>query len=272
MKQIPLNNPDLNNFKVWINRSIQTEILSKDLQKLYQNWQQNELARQDFETNLTDEIKAEWIDGKIVIQSPVNKAHNNLQMNLAHSLNSYVNKNKLGYVGGEKLMVRLLNYNLEPDISFFKDKQFPDEQVLFPAPDFVVEILSKSTEKFDREKKFAEYALNNVLEYWIIHPNPNKFFVEQYILEKGKYILKQKISKGKINSIAVKGYAINVEWLLDWLVLENEMQKSILKKSFNLGKQETALQIAQNLLQKNMPIQEISQITGLSIKEIKSIK
>ena len=37
------------------------------------------------------------------------------------------------------------------------------------APDFVVEILSKSTEKRDRNQKMQTYGQYEVIEYWIVN-------------------------------------------------------------------------------------------------------
>ena len=51
----------------------------------------------------------------------------------------------------------------------------------FPAPDMVIEVLSRSTEKIDRGVKFNDYAAHNVREYWIV--DPRKQIVEQYILD-----------------------------------------------------------------------------------------
>ncbi len=57
-------------------------------------------------------------------------------------LGDFVNKNNLGEVGAEKVMIALTRNDYEPDISFFskeKASKFTDDQMLFPAPDFVVE-------------------------------------------------------------------------------------------------------------------------------------
>ena len=50
-----------------------------------------------------------------------------------------------------------------------------------PAPDLVVEVLSKGTAKRDRGIKFTDYAANGIGEYWIV--NPGKQTVEQYELD-----------------------------------------------------------------------------------------
>ncbi|GAB2598351.1 Uma2 family endonuclease [Spirosoma areae] len=39
-----------------------------------------------------------------------------------------------------------------------------------PAPDLVIEVLSKSTARRDRGVKFTDYAANGIAEYWIVNP------------------------------------------------------------------------------------------------------
>ena len=68
-------------------------------------------------------------------------------------------------------MITLTRNDYEPDICFFrKDKSdnFTEDQVLFPAPDLVIEVLSDSTEKRDRGVKFKDYQAHKIEEYWII--------------------------------------------------------------------------------------------------------
>ncbi len=52
--------------------------------------------------------------------------------------------------------------------------------MIFPAPDFVVEILSRSTAKNDRTIKHQDYAAHGIREYWII--DPNRQIIDQFIL------------------------------------------------------------------------------------------
>jgi Uma2 family endonuclease len=53
------------------------------------------------------------------------------------------------------------------------------------APDFVVEILSKSTEYRDRGIKFDTFQTHGVREYWLVEPT-NKF-IEVYVLVGNKF-------------------------------------------------------------------------------------
>lgn len=83
----------------------------------------------------------------------------------------------------------------------------------FPAPDFVVEVLSDSTAKNDRETKFQDYAAHGVREYWII--DADKEIVEQYILAEQNYELYRKSNNGNIESVVLQGFTIPIRAVFD---------------------------------------------------------
>lgn len=159
-----------------------------------------------------ENFKAEFINGEIVFHSPARLRHWDVSMKLSSLLHFWVAKNKLGIVGVEKVMIRLTRNDYEPDICFFRQEraaQFTADQMLFPAPDFVIEILSDSTEKVDRGIKFIDYAAHAVGEYWII--DPRKMTAEKYLLQQGEYVLEVKLSaEGRLQSNVVEGFS--VEW------------------------------------------------------------
>lgn len=74
--------------------------------------------------------------------------------------------------------------------------------------DFVVEILSPCTEKYDRNEKMTDYAAHGIPEYWII--DPKKKTIEQYLNKGKKYELSQKIKSGTIQSEVIEGFEIDV--------------------------------------------------------------
>ena len=56
--------------------------------------------------------------------------------------------------------------------AFFKNekaKKFTTAQIIFPSPDLIIEVISKSTEKNDRGTKFEDYEAHAIEEYWIIY-------------------------------------------------------------------------------------------------------
>jgi Uma2 family endonuclease len=171
--------------------------------------------RQRFYDLTHENFKAEFINGEIVLHSPARMRHWDVSMKLSSLLHIYVVTNKLGKVGVEKVMIRLTRNDYEPDICFFaKDRAdtFTPDQALFPAPDFVVEILSESTEKIDRGIKFIDYAAHGVTEYWIIDPVKNT--IEKYTLQAGEYLLEAKLAtEGRLHSGIVPGFVVDLSEL-----------------------------------------------------------
>lgn len=88
--------------------------------------------------------------------------------------------------------------------------------MIFPAPDFVVGILLKSTSKIDRGIKHTDYASHGVREYWIIDPAHNA--VEQYLRpgDATEFMPASKLIMGHtLKSTAISGFEIPVEALFD---------------------------------------------------------
>ena len=139
--------------------------------------------REDFREWLTEDVKAEFINGEVVLHSPVKRGHLKASGRLFKLLDTFVVVKKAGEVAAEKALITLTRNDYEPDLCFWGNEKaatFDDDTMLHPAPDFVVEILSPSTKKHDRTTKFEDYALHGIREYWII--DPDKQTVEQFAL------------------------------------------------------------------------------------------
>ena len=77
--------------------------------------------------------------------------------------------------------------NVVPDVMIVCDPNIINEDGINGVPDLIVEILSPSTAKRDKNEKFRLYEKFGVKEYWIVDPN-NKF-VDVYHLIDSKFIL-----------------------------------------------------------------------------------
>ena len=188
--------------------------------------------RQKFYEMLDDNSNMEFINGEIIMHSPIKLCHSEASDSLYQLLKFYVDLSGLGEVRHEKLMISLTRNDYEPDISFFsaeKYKEFSREQMKFPAPDFIVEVTSPSTEKYDRGVKFEDYAAHGVKEYWIIDPEEKT--IEQYLLKDRKYFLNVKVQKGIIESRVIKGFKISVEAVFDNVIRRQVMQEILMKAS-----------------------------------------
>ena len=205
-------------------------IIVQHVQDLLSKEQQR---RHEFYEWVTEDIKAEFVNGEILVHSPVIKAHNDASMLLLMLLKPYVSKYDLGFVGIEKIMITLTRNDYEPDICFFSNpnaKKFHKTQLHFPTPDFVVEVLSKSSKKMmehDTKTKFEDYQQHGVAEYWII--DPVEEVVEQFILKDGKYASQLKATKGTISSPTIKGFEIPIRAIFDEKLNRETLLQILLK-------------------------------------------
>jgi Uma2 family endonuclease len=182
---------------------------------------QNEKERRHyFREWVTPAFKAEFINGQVILHSPARKRHFSVTELLSSLLSFYGSVKKLGRVATEKAMIALTRNDYEPDLVFFSKEKydtFTEDQMLFPAPDFVVEILSKSTAAMDRGIKKQDYAEHGVREYWIIDPIRQR--IEQYILfsptDKTYSPPKSFGLADEIESYVIKGFVIPVQAIFD---------------------------------------------------------
>ncbi len=201
---------------VMIEQLLQEPTLPSILSRLQELLEAEQARRQYFYNVVTEEQKAEFINGEIVVHSPVKLRHNSASLLLYRLLGTYVDVHGLGVVGHEKLLITLERNDYEPDVCFFgnhKADLFEDEQMKFPAPDLVVEVLSGSTAQNDRGIKYRDYATSGVTEYWIIDPETK--MVEQYLLQENQYELRIKSDSGEIHSVAVPGFTIPIQAIFD---------------------------------------------------------
>lgn len=206
---------------MYTTEKIVKELMSKSqapliVKRMNEELEKERKKREAFYEWVDEDMKAEFINGEIVIHSPVMKEHNDATKGLLGLLDHYVIKHKLGYVGVEKVMVRFSRNDYEPDLCYFgndKAQHFKNGQHLFPVPDMVVEVKSKSTAKNDKETKFQDYEQHSVGEYWMI--DPVKEEVEQYFLIDEKYQLHKKASDGQITSKMVKDFQIPIQAIFD---------------------------------------------------------
>ncbi len=201
---------------VLVEEILQEPNLRELIDELELVWAEEQRRRHEFWANIDENIKAEFILGEIVYHSPIYGRYWMASSNILTELLPYVKKNNLGKVAIEKVMVRLTRNDYEPDICFWKKERtldFGKKQSVFPAPDFIIEILSDGTRDRDYGIKMKDYALHGVAEYWIIDTDLHT--VEQYLLEHSNYILAQKIKEGHIESAIITGFKIDLKCVFE---------------------------------------------------------
>jgi Uma2 family endonuclease len=174
------------------------------------------VLRERFYDEVTESQKAEFINGEVVVHSPAKVRHIDVSDRLLTLIHPWVNRVG-GWVMSEKALCVFTRNDYEPDIVYFgreKAATISKDMMKLPVPDFVVEVLSESTEKYDRGVKFRDYAEHQVSEYWIVDPRDES--LEQYLRgEDGAYSLKLKSTSGEVTSSVIEGFTIPIRAMFD---------------------------------------------------------
>ena len=122
-----------------------------------------------------DYPRCELINGVIYLMSAPSRIHQQISIALSSLLYNYL-KGKTCEVFHAPFDVRL-NYDtddntvVQPDILVVCDmSKLENGKTCNGAPDFVIEILSPSTERHDAIKKLNLYLQAGVKEYWLVDP------------------------------------------------------------------------------------------------------
>lgn len=129
----------------------------------------------------------ELINGNVVLMSPrpaVN--HNFVAGNIYRIFSNYLHgKRCTPFPDGTDLYLTEQD-RFVPDGMIVCDPGKIHHDGVHGPPDLVVEVLSPSTAKYDRNHKREIYERCGVREYWIVSPNDRT--VEQYFLQNGHFV------------------------------------------------------------------------------------
>ena len=118
--------------------------------------------------------RAELIDGQIYDMAPPSPMHQELVMELSATLRDYIKKNGGPCKVYPAPFAVFLNDDdrnyVEPDISVICDSSKVDNRGYQGAPDFIIEIVSPSSQRMDYLTKLFKYRTAGVREYWIVNP------------------------------------------------------------------------------------------------------
>jgi Uma2 family endonuclease len=169
--------------------------------------------------------RVELIRGKISLMCPApNVEHQRDSMYLSTRLYLYF-EDKPCQVFAAPFDVRLYNRRksilqnkdiftvVQPDICVICDESKLDKQGCNGAPDWIIEIISKSTAKKDAKTKYELYAENGVKEYWLVYPADQ--VIQQFVLneETAQYQLMNIYADEKASSYLFPELEIDLEKL-----------------------------------------------------------
>ncbi len=172
------------------------------------------MTEDEFEAWCDEDVKAEYVDGKVIVHSPVSTRHSDVVLFLAGLMRVIVQQRNLGRVSGPEVQVRLRpGLRRVPDLLFVAQER---ADVIKPtlvegAPDLIVEIVSPDSVERDWRDKYLEYQMAGVGEYWVIDLAYQRMAVYRRD-EHGRY---QAVAaeEGVHCSQALPGFWLRAEWL-----------------------------------------------------------
>ena len=120
-----------------------------------------------------DSERWELIDGIAYAMAPPSIPHQGISVELSRQLSNLLQGKscKVYTAPGVRLNPGTTDDTmLIPDIVVVCDQDKIGNNSINGAPDLVIEILSPSTARFDRLRKFQQYQKAGVREYWIVDP------------------------------------------------------------------------------------------------------
>lgn len=115
-------------------------------------------------------VKHEFLDGEVWAMVGASDAHVTIAMNLGFVLKQMLNGTPCrSYISAMKVKVDAANAFFYPDVLVTCEQKDRDNRLYKQHPVFIAEVLSPSTEAFDRGGKFAAYRqLDSLQSYWLI--------------------------------------------------------------------------------------------------------
>ena len=146
-----------------------------------------------------ESVRAEIIDGELYMMAEPSRFHQEISGDIFRQLSTFLlgKKCKVYHppfgvrlfekrdAEGKPVPPERVKTVVEPDITVVCDHDKLDDRGCAGAPDLIIEILSPSTRRKDRRRKFRLYEQAGVREYWIVDPETRTVSVFQ--LEDGRY-------------------------------------------------------------------------------------
>jgi Uma2 family endonuclease len=138
------------------------------------------------------EYRSEYIDGEMVAMTGASRRHNLITVNIARELSQQLKGRPCeAYVTDMRVRVPSTRFYTYPDIVVVCDEPHLEDDYLDTLlnPTLLVEVLSESTERYDRGKKFGLYrTIESLNEYLLV--TQDEYKIEQFVKQPdGRWLL-----------------------------------------------------------------------------------
>ncbi len=159
-------------------------------------------AEEYLEFERGSEIKHEFYNGRIYAMAGAKRRHNLIALNIGSEIRTHLKgRNCEAYPSDMRIYIPRFGLYTYPDVSVVCGKPEFQDAVLDTLlnPVLLIEILSDSTESYDRGKKFQHYrSIESLQEYVLVSQNEAR--IEKYIRQgDGFWVLSEAV--GVVSSI-----------------------------------------------------------------------
>ena len=161
-------------------------------------------------TELTSDVKREYIDGQVYAMAGASNNHGRIAMNIAGEFRNHLKGTPCeAFIADIK--VRLGKDYVYPDV-LVDCSNMPGDEYFSTSPVIIVEVLSKSTRRIDLTKKLIKYInLPSLLEYVLIEPE----IVSIQVLRKNNHWMSEYYFLGDSVTFESIGLTLTVEEVYD---------------------------------------------------------
>jgi Uma2 family endonuclease len=176
----------------------------------------------EFERN--SETKHEYFDGEIFAMSGASRSHNLIVANVVITLGTQLKKKPCRvYPSDMRLRIDETRLYTYPDVMIVcgQDKFDDHYKDMLLNPDVIIEVLSDSTENYDRIKKFQNYRkIKSLKEYVLISQNALK--IEKYIRSGHGWLFSETGDTDSEMILESVGCSLNIDEVYDKVFSESE--------------------------------------------------
>ncbi len=171
-------------------------------------------SEEAFEAWCDEDIRAEYLNGKVIMHCPAGTDHEDDVIGLGAILRILIDQKGLGRVLGSNTQIRLHSGKRRvPDLVFVAKERL---EIIRPtyidgAPDLVVEFVSDDSTVRDWREKYWEYEAAGVKEYWVIDRRLKR--MDLNILGEDQKYFAALAQDGKLFSKVLPGFWLKPEWL-----------------------------------------------------------
>jgi Uma2 family endonuclease len=170
------------------------------------------------------EIKHEYLNGEIFAMSGASERHNLIVFNTIAILHGQLRKRPCkAYPSDMRVRVKGTSFYTYPDISAVCGNAEFEDDVLDTLlnPSTIIEVLSPSTENYNRGKKFQQYRkLDSLQDYLLIAQDSMR--IEHYARQGEQWILTDVAGADGVVTLASIGCALSLSDVYEKVTFEND--------------------------------------------------